>query len=149
MGIGEVTATGEGGAGGASGANGANGRNAVILDRDGTLIDVVRDEETGVISTAFHPDQLVILPTVLDALRLLADAGYILAIATNQPAPAKGQFSAEAVKRTNEALVARLAARRRSGSRARKRACTIPKGVWAVTPRSSGRATAGSRRPEC
>jgi D-glycero-D-manno-heptose 1,7-bisphosphate phosphatase len=111
VGIGEVTATGEGGPGGASGANGANGRNAVILDRDGTLIDVVRDEETGVISTAFHPDQLVILPTVLDALRLLADAGYILAIATNQPGPAKGQFSAEAVKRTNEALVARLAAR--------------------------------------
>ncbi len=33
-------------------------RPGVILDRDGTLIDVVRDEETGTVSVAFHPDQL-------------------------------------------------------------------------------------------
>jgi D-glycero-D-manno-heptose 1,7-bisphosphate phosphatase len=85
-------------------------KRGVILDRDGTLIDVVRDEETGAISTAFHPDQLAILPHVLDGLRLLAGAGYVLAIATNQPGPAKGQFSAAAVKRTNDALVARLVA---------------------------------------
>jgi D-glycero-D-manno-heptose 1,7-bisphosphate phosphatase len=82
----------------------------VILDRDGTLIDVFRDEETGFISTAFHPDQLMILPGVVEGLRTLAGAGYLLAIATNQPGPAKGQFSAAAVKRTNDALVARLEA---------------------------------------
>jgi D-glycero-D-manno-heptose 1,7-bisphosphate phosphatase len=97
VGIGEVT-------GEAAGARG------VVLDRDGTLIDVVRDEETGAISTAFHPDQIVILPGVVEGLRALAGAGYVLAIATNQPGPAKGQFSAAAVKRTNDALVARLAA---------------------------------------
>jgi D-glycero-D-manno-heptose 1,7-bisphosphate phosphatase len=85
-------------------------KRGVILDRDGTLIDVVRDEETGAISTAFHPDQIVILPSVLEALRVLAGAGYVLAVATNQPGPAKGQFSAAAVARTNDALVARLAA---------------------------------------
>ena len=33
----------------------------------------------------------------------------MLAIATNQPAPAKGQFSADAVRRTNDALVEKLA----------------------------------------
>jgi D-glycero-D-manno-heptose 1,7-bisphosphate phosphatase len=82
----------------------------VILDRDGTLIDVLRDEETGAISTAFHPGHLVLLSGVVEGLRLLADAGFTLAIATNQPGPAKGQFSAAAVTRTNEALVARLAA---------------------------------------
>ncbi len=84
-------------------------RSGVILDRDGTLIDVVRDEETGVISTAFHPDQLVLLTGVVEGLRVLVDAGFVLAMATNQPGPAKGQFSADAVKRTNDALVARLA----------------------------------------
>jgi D-glycero-D-manno-heptose 1,7-bisphosphate phosphatase len=83
---------------------------AVFLDRDGTLIDVVRDEEAGVISVAFHPDQLRLLPGVVDGLRALAGAGYVLAIASNQPGPAKGQFSAAAVKRTNDALVAQLAA---------------------------------------
>jgi D-glycero-D-manno-heptose 1,7-bisphosphate phosphatase len=37
-------------------------------------------------------------------------AGFVLAIATNQPGPAKGQYSEAAVKRTNDALVAKLAA---------------------------------------
>jgi D-glycero-D-manno-heptose 1,7-bisphosphate phosphatase len=81
-----------------------------ILDRDGTIIDVVRDEETGAISVAFHPDQLRLLAGAVDGMRALQDAGFVLAMATNQPAPAKGQFSAEAVRRTNDALVARLAA---------------------------------------
>lgn len=84
-------------------------RPGVILDRDGTLIDVVRDEETGTVSVAFHPDQIRFLPGVIEGLSLLARAGYGFAIATNQPGPAKGQISAAAVERTNQALLARLA----------------------------------------
>jgi D-glycero-D-manno-heptose 1,7-bisphosphate phosphatase len=80
-----------------------------ILDRDGTIVDVVRDEETGAISVAFHPRQLRLLPGAVEGMRALQDGGFLLALATNQPAPAKGQFSAEAVRRTNDALVARLA----------------------------------------
>jgi D-glycero-D-manno-heptose 1,7-bisphosphate phosphatase len=79
-----------------------------ILDRDGTIIDVLRDEETGVVTVAFHPDHVRLLPGSVDGMRALGDAGYVLAIATNQPAPAKGQFSADAVRRTNAALVERL-----------------------------------------
>ena len=85
-------------------------RRGIILDRDGTLIDVVRDEETGVITTAFHPSHLRLLGGVVAGLRALSDAGFVLAIATNQPGPAKGHFSRDAVTRTNEALVALLAA---------------------------------------
>ncbi len=81
-----------------------------ILDRDGTIIDVVRDEETGAITVAFHPDQLRLLSGAVEGMRALQDGGFTLAIASNQPAPAKGQFSADAVRRTNEALVTRLAA---------------------------------------
>jgi D-glycero-D-manno-heptose 1,7-bisphosphate phosphatase len=81
----------------------------IILDRDGTLIDVVRDEETGVISVAWAPSQLRLLPGVLTGLGLLKAAGFGFAIATNQPGPAKGQFSVEAVHRTHHALVAALA----------------------------------------
>jgi D-glycero-D-manno-heptose 1,7-bisphosphate phosphatase len=80
----------------------------VIFDRDATLIDVVRDEESGALSVAFHPSQLRLLPGVLEGLRAFADAGYRLCVATNQPGPAKGQFSAAAVERTNAALVALL-----------------------------------------
>jgi D-glycero-D-manno-heptose 1,7-bisphosphate phosphatase len=82
----------------------------VILDRDGTLIDVVRDEETGTVSVAFHPDQLRLLPGVIAGLHALSTAGYGFAIASNQPGPAKGQYSALAVERTNRALVELLAA---------------------------------------
>ena len=79
-----------------------------IFDRDGTIIDVVRDEETGAIVTAFHPSQLRFLGGAVEGMRMLRDAGFRLAIATNQPGPAKGQCSAEAVARTNAALVTRL-----------------------------------------
>jgi D-glycero-D-manno-heptose 1,7-bisphosphate phosphatase len=77
----------------------------VILDRDGTLIDVVRDEETGTVSVAFHPDHVRLLPGVIEGLKLLSTAGYGFAIASNQPGPAKGQISRAAVERTNGALV--------------------------------------------
>ena len=81
-----------------------------ILDRDGTIIDWVRDEETGAIASAFHPGQLRFLPRAVEGMRALQDAGFALAIATNQPGPAKGQISVAAVERTNAALVERLAA---------------------------------------
>lgn len=81
-----------------------------ILDRDGTIIDWVRDEETGAIASAFHPDHVRLLPRAVEGLHALQDAGFALAIATNQPGPAKGQISVAAVERTNAALVERLAA---------------------------------------
>ena len=84
-------------------------RPGVIVDRDGTLIDVVRDEETGSIGVAFHPNQIALLPGVIDGLKELVAAGFVVCIASNQPGPAKGQFSAAAVERTNQALVERLA----------------------------------------
>jgi D-glycero-D-manno-heptose 1,7-bisphosphate phosphatase len=83
-------------------------RRGILLDRDGTLIDVVRDPELGVVVTAFHPDQIRLLPGALEGLRRLADAGYLLAIATNQPGAAKGQVPWEAIERTNRALLDRL-----------------------------------------
>jgi D-glycero-D-manno-heptose 1,7-bisphosphate phosphatase len=83
-------------------------RRGVIVDRDGTLIDVVRHEDTGVVSVAFHPSHVRLLPGVVDGLGALAQAEYVICIATNQPGPAKGQFSTAAVQRTNQALVEQL-----------------------------------------
>lgn len=85
------------------------GKRLVILDRDGTLIDIVRDEETGFVGVAFHPRQVQLLRGVVPGLLKLRDAGYRFAMATNQPAPAKGQFSEAAVHATNAAVVAELA----------------------------------------
>lgn len=83
----------------------------VILDRDGTLIDLVRDDDNGVVCPAFHPSHLRFLPGVLEGLALLRDAGFVFALATNQPGPAKGQYSVAAVERTNDALRELLGAR--------------------------------------
>ena len=80
------------------------GRPGILLDRDGTLIDVVRDEETGTVSVAYHPSQLRLLPGVVSGLRALAQAGFVFGIASNQPGPALGQISRAAVERTNWAL---------------------------------------------
>jgi D-glycero-D-manno-heptose 1,7-bisphosphate phosphatase len=87
-----------------------SGKKGLILDRDGTLIDIVRDEETGTVTTAFHPKQLRLLPGVVEGIRAARAAGYAIGMATNQPGPAKGHFSIDAVTRTNDALLAMLAA---------------------------------------
>jgi D-glycero-D-manno-heptose 1,7-bisphosphate phosphatase len=84
-------------------------RRGAILDRDGTLIDFHRDAELGAVVSAFHPDQIRLLPGVVEGLRALRDAGFLLAIATNQPGAAKGQIPWAAIGRTNDALVAQLA----------------------------------------
>lgn len=80
----------------------------VIFDRDGTLIDFVRDEESGAVFTAFHPSHLRVLPGAFEGLRLLVRSGFTLAIATNQPGVAKGHFSREAIARTHDALLQRF-----------------------------------------
>ncbi|EYF07880.1 D-glycero-alpha-D-manno-heptose-1,7-bisphosphate 7-phosphatase [Chondromyces apiculatus] len=85
-----------------------SGRPGVILDRDGTIIDVVRDAELGVVTTAFHPDQIRFLPGAVEGMRHLAEAGFTLAIATNQPGVAKGQIPWSALERTHAALLRRL-----------------------------------------
>jgi D-glycero-D-manno-heptose 1,7-bisphosphate phosphatase len=85
-------------------------KRAVFLDRDATLTDVVRDEETGVISVAFHPDHVRLLAGVVEGLKVLQSAGFLLAVASNQPGPAKGQFSASAVQATNDRLASVLKA---------------------------------------
>lgn len=82
-----------------------------ILDRDGTLIDFVRDHRLGVVTPAFHPDHVRLLPGVVDGLRTLQAEGFALAIATNQPGAAKGEIPRAAIERTNAALLARLHSR--------------------------------------
>lgn len=65
-------------------------RPAVFLDKDGTLIEnvpVVRDTVT-----------IHLLPGVLEGLRLLHQAGYVLVVVTNQGGVAHGLFTKDHVK---------------------------------------------------
>jgi len=79
-----------------------------IVDRDGTIVESVRAAD-GSMTSAFAPEQLRFLPGAVEGL-LVLQAGYRLAIATNQPGAAKGQATRAAIERTNAALVAMLAA---------------------------------------
>lgn len=77
-------------------------RPAIFFDRDGTLIAAA---PPGLASPAAHaPEHVALLPGALDAIRLARDAGYLVVVVTNQPGPAKGQYSRAAVAATNHAF---------------------------------------------
>jgi len=84
-------------------------RRAAFLDRDGVLVEILRDAEQGVLFTAFHPDQLRLTPKAGAALRQLGELGYLRLVITNQPGPAKGHFTVAQLERTHDRLVALLA----------------------------------------
>lgn len=75
---------------------------AVFLDRDGTLI-----EEAGYLDRL---DRLALLPSAVDALRVLARGGFRLVVVTNQSGIALGLFDEAFVRHTHEALHTRLEA---------------------------------------
>ncbi len=79
-------------------------RRAVFLDRDGVLVEILRDAELGVLYTAFHPDQLKPTKGAADAARTFATLGYQRIVITNQPGVAKGHFTREQLERSHARL---------------------------------------------
>ena len=77
-------------------------RPAVFLDRDGTLI-----EDKGFLS---DPSGVRILPTVVDALRLLRTNGFATVVVSNQSGVARGYFGEDAVRAVNDEIARRLGA---------------------------------------
>ena len=65
----------------------------MFLDRDGTII-----EEKGFLS---DPRGVAILPTVVDALRLLRAHGFALVVVSNQSGVARGYYDDDAVRAVN------------------------------------------------
>jgi len=81
-------------------------RRAVFLDRDGVINHtVVRDQKPYPPANACEVE---ILPGVVEALKLLKDAGFILIVVSNQPDIARGATSREAVEEINAYLAYRL-----------------------------------------
>lgn len=71
-------------------------KKAVFLDRDGTLI-----EEVDHLSSV---DETRLYPYTLEALKLLASAGYSFVVVTNQSGIARGYFDANAVNAIHEKI---------------------------------------------
>ena len=62
-------------------------RSAVFLDRDGTLLD-----DPGYLA---NPDGIVFFSEVIDSLKRLREAGYLLMVITNQSGVGRGYFDEE------------------------------------------------------
>lgn len=80
----------------------ARPQRCVLLDRDGTmnrLTDYVRT-----------PDDLVILPGVVEAVRRLNDAEFRVAVVTNQPVLARGETNFDTMRAIHAKLDTELAA---------------------------------------
>jgi D-glycero-D-manno-heptose 1,7-bisphosphate phosphatase len=76
-------------------------RPAVFLDRDGTI-----NEQLGYIN---HISRFMLLPGVGEAISLLNKNDYIVVVTTNQSGVARGYFSIELVKETNDLMKRELA----------------------------------------
>jgi D-glycero-D-manno-heptose 1,7-bisphosphate phosphatase len=77
-------------------------RRAVLLDRDGTLI-----EEAGYLDRL---ERLAFFPYSVDAVRLLNQAGFVVVVVTNQSGVARGIVEEAFVQTAHEYITARLVA---------------------------------------
>ncbi|HXF33050.1 MAG TPA: HAD family hydrolase [Candidatus Acidoferrales bacterium] len=77
-------------------------KRAVFLDRDGTLMI-----DKGFVG---DPQDVELLPTVVEGLRALTVAGFAKIVVSNQSGVARGYFTSDAVGRVNAELRARLQA---------------------------------------
>lgn len=77
----------------------------VVLDRDGVLNRLV-EHRAGALPESPHAlAEVEILPGVPEAVRRLTEAGLVVAIASNQPAAAKGQMTHEELARVHAHIV--------------------------------------------
>jgi D-glycero-D-manno-heptose 1,7-bisphosphate phosphatase len=70
-------------------------KNAVFLDRDGVLTNLVLNPETGKYEPPHSPDEVLLFPGVIESLRILESVGFELFLVSNQPDYAKGKMTLE------------------------------------------------------
>jgi D-glycero-D-manno-heptose 1,7-bisphosphate phosphatase len=84
----------------------ALGQSLIILDRDGVLNQTLHNPKEARPDSPLRVEDVLVFPWVPGVLRSLSDAGYILAVASNQPAFAKGKVSLEALHQVHERVLA-------------------------------------------
>jgi histidinol-phosphate phosphatase family protein len=65
-------------------------RKAAFLDRDGVINALVADPATGMHESPYRVEDVLVLPGAGESLSALAHAGWVVVVASNQPAAAKG-----------------------------------------------------------
>jgi histidinol-phosphate phosphatase family protein len=87
-----------------------NPRGQIILDRDGVLNEIVVDPEHGTIDSPMNPEQAKVFEFIPKALKRLNDLGFLLAVASNQPAAAKGKTTKTNLEKTHQLILERATA---------------------------------------
>lgn len=83
---------------------------AVFVDRDGTLNEMVYDENHGTLDSPRKPEEVRLMAEAADFLKTIKKSGYLVIVVTNQPSIARGTLSLNALKAINEKLASLLAA---------------------------------------
>jgi D-glycero-D-manno-heptose 1,7-bisphosphate phosphatase len=84
----------------------AHGQSLIILDRDGVLNQTLHNPREARPDSPLRVDEVLVFPWVPGLLRQLTRAGYTLAVASNQPAFAKGKVSLQALQQVHERVLA-------------------------------------------
>ena len=79
-------------------------KSAVFLDRDGVINELVLNPVTGEYEPPHFPEDLIVIPGAISALRTLLDAGFELFLVSNQPDYAKGKATKEQLHEVHERL---------------------------------------------
>lgn len=66
---------------------------------------MVLDATTGVAESPYEPAEVRLMPRVTEGLRSLAAAGFMIVVASNQPAAAKRRASVEALRSVHSRIV--------------------------------------------
>ena len=77
----------------------------VIFDRDGVLNQHVVNADHGTFDSPLHPEQVVLEPGAAEALAALTARGFVIAIASNQPAAAKGKTTWANLEAVNSRVI--------------------------------------------
>jgi D-glycero-D-manno-heptose 1,7-bisphosphate phosphatase len=77
----------------------------IILDRDGVLNETLHRPRAARAESLLRPEDVVVFPWVPALLRRLTSAGYVMAVASNQPAHAQGMASLETLRRVHERVL--------------------------------------------
>ena len=81
---------------------GGSGAQAVFLDRDGIINELLYVAEQGRVETPLTPQQVRLIPGVAEGIRTLQRAGLRVIVVSNQPGIAKGQFTRPTFERIQQ-----------------------------------------------
>jgi D-glycero-D-manno-heptose 1,7-bisphosphate phosphatase len=85
-------------------------RPAVFLDRDGVINEPAFDPVDGHAESPHRPHDVALAEGVVEGLRALRAAGFLLVVASNQPSAAKGKVTLADLRAVHERVVALLGA---------------------------------------